>query len=282
MAFEFIIIFIVLVVTFTAAVIVVKLMRPGNKESSSLKSLDISAEEKRQHPRIDVNWSVAIETPKETINGVIRNIGAGGAFVICENPLPLNESARLTIETPLDQPLILNGKPIWTNVSVRDDKIVNKGMRIQFVHNPNENLKLLHQALVATNQQTLPDDETLGKTSGYESRKDSRIDVSWPVEMKTSLGNMKAETRHVSISGAFISCQEPLPLNEQFLITIIISEQKQISINAEVIWSNINVPDDKVVNRGMGIRFVNNAKDDVKPLSVALMKIIDDSFSPKD
>ncbi|MBW2364610.1 MAG: PilZ domain-containing protein [Deltaproteobacteria bacterium] len=100
--------------------------------------------------------------------------------------------------------------------------------------------------------------------------------------MKTSLGNMKAETRHVSISGAFISCQEPLPLNEQFLITIIISKQKQISINAEVIWSNINVPDDKVVNRGMGIRFVNNAKDDVKPLSVALMKIIDDSFSPKD
>jgi hypothetical protein len=281
MAFDFIIIFIILVITFTAAVILVKLMRPGNKEESSIKSWHISTEEKRQHPRIDVNWPVAIETPDGTENCIIRNIGIGGAFVICEKPLLLNESAILTIESPLDQPLILNGKAIWTNVSVRDDKIVNKGMRMQFAHNPSESLKLLHQALVAASQQTLTDDKTLGTTSGIENRKDSRIDVSWPVEMETSLGKIKAETRHISISGAFIACREPLPLTEQFRITIIISKEKQISINAEVVWSNINIPEDKVVNRGMGIKFVNNSKDDMKPLAVALMKIITDSFGSK-
>jgi len=282
MAYDFILIFFILVVTLTAAVIIVKLLRPQNKETSSLKSWHLSPEEKRQHPRIDVNWPVTIETPEGTEEGVIRNISIGGAFVICKNPLPLNESTQLTIQTPLDQPLILNGKSIWTNINVQDDKVVNKGMRMQFVHNTDEDLKLLHQALITTSQQTLPDDEATKKISGRENRKDTRVDVSWPVEMETSLGTIKAQTRHVSISGAFIACHEPLPLTEQFRITIMLSKDKQISVNAEVVWSNINVPDDKVVNRGMGIRFVNNPKDDLKPLSIALMKIIADSFNPKD
>ena len=282
MAYNFIIIFGIMVITLTIAVIVIKLMRPGSKEDFHLRSWGATIDEKRQHPRVDVNWSVIIETQKGTENAVIRNIGVGGAFIVCENPLPLNETARLTIETPLEQPLELNGKAIWTNVSVLDDKIINKGMRIQFVHNPAEGLKLLHQALVAASQQALTEDAAPVKTGDYENRRDSRVDVSWPVEMETSEGKINAETRHISISGAFIACQKPLPLNEKFRITIIISKQKHVSINAEVIWSNVNVPDDKVVNRGMGIKFINNTKDDLKPLSTALIKIVTDSFNSKD
>jgi hypothetical protein len=29
-----------------------------------------------------------------------------------------------------------------------------------------------------------------------------------------------------------------------------------VKASAEVVWSNANVPEDKVVNRGMGVRFI--------------------------
>ena len=282
MAFNFIIIFLLLVVTLTIAIVIIRSIRPQNKEDSPTGSWAASIDEKRLYPRVDVNWPVVITTPKGTQNAVIRNIGIGGAFIMCENPLPLDEAASLTFETPLEKPLTLNGKSIWTNISVRDDKIVNKGMRIQFAHNPGKDLKLLHQALIVTSQQTLTDNETPNKTAEYENRRDSRVDVCWPVEMETSRGKIKAETRHVSISGAFILCQVPLPINEKFRITIITSKQNQLSINAEVVWSNANVSDDKVTNRGMGIRFTNNSKDDMEPLAAVLLKVVTTSYSPED
>lgn len=283
MILNFIIIFMILAVTLTVAVIVVKLMRPGvKKEDISLRSWDASAQEKRNHPRIDVNWPVHFETSTGTQKAMIRNIGIGGAFLICDNPLPLNEMTQLAIQTPLEQPLELNGKAIWTNISVRDDKVVNKGMRIQFVHNSTDDLKLLHQTLIVASQQAVDEYEPPSRTGDYENRRDARIDISWPVEMETSRGNVNAETRHVSVSGAFIVCEDPLPLNEQFRIVIHISKEKYVSANAEVVWSNINVPEDQVVNRGMGIRFINTSKEDLKPLSAALMKIVSDSFNPTD
>jgi len=282
MVSDFIIIFIILAVTFTAAVVLVKLMRPGHKEDLSLKSWNAPSDDKRQHPRIDINWPVTVETSEGTKKGMVKNISVGGAFILCDHPLLLDETARFTIETPMNQSLELNAKVIWTNANVQDDKVVHKGMRIQFVHNTHEDMKLLHQAIVSTSQQSIQDKDAESKTRGYENRRDARIDVSWPVEMETSLGHIQAETRHVSVSGAFIACPEPLPLGEKFQLTIAISNQKKVSINAEVMWSNINVPEDKVVNRGMGIRFVDNTKEEIKPLSIALMKIVTESTPSKD
>jgi hypothetical protein len=35
-------------------------------------------------------------------------------------------------------------------------------------------------------------------------------------------------------------------------------DQRHLQLNAEVVWSNVNMPADKGVNRGMGIRFIKN------------------------
>ena len=52
-----------------------------------------------------------------------------------------------------------------------------------------------------------------------------------------------------------------MALNEKFRMTIDAPNQKPFPLQAEVVWSNANVPDDKVVHRGMGIRFVENATE---------------------
>jgi hypothetical protein len=48
-----------------------------------------------------------------------------------------------------------------------------------------------------------------------------------------------------------------------------------LTVNAEVVWSNINVPDEKIVNRGMGIRFIQVTEDDREFLSEMISAHLD-------
>jgi len=95
-----------------------------------------------------------------------------------------------------------------------------------------------------------------------ERRLDPRINSVWPVLIVTSHGAIKAKIKDLSLGGAFIACQDPLPLNEQFSLTINMPDQKPLTLVSEVVWSNSNVPDDKIVCRGMGIKFTQNTKED--------------------
>jgi hypothetical protein len=89
-----------------------------------------------------------------------------------------------------------------------------------------------------------------------ENRRQERSKVIWPVTMEGSAGSVDAETKDISLGGAFIICKNPLPLQEQFKLTIKPPGLGQMSLNAEVVWSNGGVPEEKVIHRGMGIRFI--------------------------
>ena len=93
-----------------------------------------------------------------------------------------------------------------------------------------------------------------------ESRKHPRVHITWPVRMKTSQGTIEAEIKNISLGGAFICCPKPLPLRENFRLTIDVPNHEPLRAKAEVVWSNISVPDDRIVNRGMGIRFIQITK----------------------
>ena len=99
---------------------------------------------------------------------------------------------------------------------------------------------------------------------GEERRKYPRAKTTWPVEIGTSQGTITAETKDVSLGGAFIACQEPLPVKEVFRLTMNVPDGRPISAMAEVVWSNSNVPADKVINRGMGIRFIQISDEHIQ------------------
>jgi hypothetical protein len=88
--------------------------------------------------------------------------------------------------------------------------------------------------------------------------------------METPQGTIEAETKNIGLSGAFIRCRKPLPLKESFRLTIDAPNHDPLTVKAEVIWSNINVPDEMVLNRGMGIRFIRITKDDREFLNQVL------------
>jgi Tfp pilus assembly protein PilZ len=108
------------------------------------------------------------------------------------------------------------------------------------------------------------------KTSWEEKRKHSRTAISWPGQMEISEKSMTVQLKDISAGGAFVVYDQPLPLSEKFRLTINAPENDALTLNAEVVWSNANVPQDKVINRGMGVRFIENTDEDRSRLNQIL------------
>ncbi len=102
-----------------------------------------------------------------------------------------------------------------------------------------------------------------------ERRQSSRVEVNWPVIVQHAEGDMEGETLNFSAISAFIRCPKPLRLNEIFDMTIN-APNRRLSVNAEVVWSNIHGRDDAITPRGMGVRFLNMASEDQEFISKAL------------
>ncbi len=102
----------------------------------------------------------------------------------------------------------------------------------------------------------------LHETFQKDKRQHPRVDITLPVRIETSQGTIEGETINISLGGAFICCQRPLPLRENFRLAVDAPNNDSLTVNAEVVWSNINVPDEKILNRGMGIRFIEITKAD--------------------
>ncbi|MGA1825048.1 MAG: PilZ domain-containing protein [bacterium] len=100
-----------------------------------------------------------------------------------------------------------------------------------------------------------------------EKRQYERVEIRWPVTIESSHGSITGETKDISLGGIFIICQTPLPLGESFSLTLHIPDKEPLTITAEVVWSNINVPDSQIVTRGMGIRFIKISEEARKRLT---------------
>jgi len=109
-----------------------------------------------------------------------------------------------------------------------------------------------------------------------EKRQHTRVGTVLPVSMENSQGIIRAKTRDVSLGGAFIVCRDPLALKEQFRLTIDFPDQKPLIFNSEVVWSNCNVPDDKIVTRGMGIRFIQVTEKERESLATTISAYLEE------
>jgi Tfp pilus assembly protein PilZ len=96
------------------------------------------------------------------------------------------------------------------------------------------------------------------KSKWEEKRQHPRLAISWPLELEPPYENIKVQLKDISRGGAFIVCRKPLPLNEKLRFCIKVPQQEELLLNAVVVWSNTNVPQDKVIHRGMGVKFAQN------------------------
>jgi Tfp pilus assembly protein PilZ len=104
-------------------------------------------EEKRQHPRVAISWAAMLEPPYEGLKIQLKDISIGGAFVVCGKPLPPKEKIRLCIKIPDQEELLLNAQVVWSNTNVPQERVINRGMGIQFVQNTNTARQRLEKAI---------------------------------------------------------------------------------------------------------------------------------------
>jgi hypothetical protein len=115
------------------------------------------------------------------------------------------------------------------------------------------------------------------KFSWQEKRQHPRFELSWPAFLDGSEQRQEVQLKDISLGGAFVICREPLALQEQFQVTFVLPDHGSLQLNAEVVWSNVNMPSDKVVNRGMGIRFIKNDEKQRQILQDAITAALEKS-----
>jgi len=121
-----------------------------------------------------------------------------------------------------------------------------------------------------TSDQSASEISASNKIAWEERRRHPRIAIGWQAVIEQSDRRAAVQLKDISLGGAFVVCGEPLALYQRFKISINIPDQEPLALNAEVAWSNANVPRDKVVNRGMGIRFIQNEAQDRRRLQDAI------------
>jgi Tfp pilus assembly protein PilZ len=107
---------------------------------------------------------------------------------------------------------------------------------------------------------------------GIKSRGQPRAKIKWPVLIKTTSGSISGETQNISTSGAFIFCQDPSGLEDNFQIIIKVPHRQSLSISAKVIWKTASTMNDKAPGSGIGVQFSGISADDRKLLQALIAK----------
>ena len=91
-----------------------------------------------------------------------------------------------------------------------------------------------------------------------------RVEPGWPATIETAAGET-AEARIASIAqgSGFVESKINLANGEKFPLTIHLPERTPLQLRAEVTWSNLHLPPEKVLNRGIGIRFIEAGEEAV-------------------
>jgi Tfp pilus assembly protein PilZ len=107
---------------------------------------------------------------------------------------------------------------------------------------------------------------------GIKSRGQPRTKIKWPVIIKTSSGSISGETHNISTSGAFVFCQDPSGLEENFQMIIKVPHRQSLCISAKVIWKTVATMNDKTPGSGIGVHFSGISPDDRRLLRSLIAK----------
>jgi uncharacterized protein (TIGR02266 family) len=119
--------------------------RPTLDFQRPVKSSQGTGLERRQHPRININWPMSMETPEGTIDAQIKNISLGGAFIGCKKPLPIGHTFSMTMTGPDNEPITATAEVVWSNENVPEDKVVNRGIGVRFIKMSERHLQIVRQ-----------------------------------------------------------------------------------------------------------------------------------------
>ena len=88
-----------------------------------------------------MKWPVTIQTSQGLIEGKSRNLGAGGAYIYCDQTPKSGELIDLTIKPPDRPSLQITAEVLWK------DKVVPPGMGVRFVEISENDCQFLYNVV---------------------------------------------------------------------------------------------------------------------------------------
>ena len=107
----------------------------------------VDPSERRQMPRINVNWPITIITSQGTIEGESRNITLSGVFIHCKTKLPEDEVYQILIKLPNEKQIVVKGQMMWSNLNGRQDTGVLVDMGFSFIRMSDEDQEVLRSVI---------------------------------------------------------------------------------------------------------------------------------------
>ena len=89
--------------------------------------------ERRQHPRVLVNWSAVVETPQDAVEGDTKDISVDGVFIFCSKEPEIGEKFPILLEPSEQRSISVVGKKIWSGFFNIDNRSVF-GMGVHFIY----------------------------------------------------------------------------------------------------------------------------------------------------
>jgi hypothetical protein len=99
-----------------------------------------------------------------------------------------------------------------------------------------------------------------------EKRQHPRMPITLPAIMVTEAGVIEGEIENISLSGAFISCQEQLDSGERLAVVAELPTNPSFSSHAEVVWSRVPGSGEEGTNPGMGVKFIGGSRNSLRLL----------------
>lgn len=107
------------------------------------------ASERRQKPRVESTWPVALKLREGEISGVVENISPIGAFIAVKDSPQLKGSFRMIIKPPNCQTLSVTAEVVWTTIFTHDEREPCLGVGVRFVHISEGDSQFLYELVVS-------------------------------------------------------------------------------------------------------------------------------------
>lgn len=90
--------------------------------------------ERRQHPRVIVNWPVVVNIPGGSLEGEVKDISIGGVCVLCPEEPAHGDNFRILLKPSEQQALSVIGEKVWSDtIDIGYGTVFGIGIRFTYI-----------------------------------------------------------------------------------------------------------------------------------------------------
>ena len=101
-------------------------------------------------------------------------------------------------------------------------------------------------------------------SSNRDRRQFARADIRWPATVITSDTQVGVETEDISQVGVSLSCQDSLPLGQEFRLEIHPPDRQPLIVTAKTVWTEVTNSEEDIHRFLVGAVFEYISESDIR------------------